>query len=164
MLRRRLSVHRNAVNVGAQVVVGTPKTHAERTVVFPKFLIEPSVATRSAKGRDGVMFPNRFGHYATPPGVSTWFSGAVARCMKADDKFPRVTVHDLRHPAASLAISAAANVKVVQRMLWHASAMTVDVYSDLSPTIWTPWQTPTTLTVPKMCPLVVAAELTSGGW
>jgi integrase len=60
------------------------------------------------------------------------FSGAVTRCMKADDKFPRVTVHDLRHTAASLAISAGANVKVVQRMLGHASAaMTLDVYSDL---------------------------------
>jgi len=38
----------------------------------------------------------------------------------------------LRHTAASLAISAGANVKVVQRMLGHASAaMTLDVYSDL---------------------------------
>jgi Phage integrase family len=43
-----------------------------------------------------------------------------------------VTIHDLRHTAASLAISAGANVKVVQRMLGHASAaMTLDVYSDL---------------------------------
>ena len=56
---------------------------------------------------------NSYGHYATPPGVSTWFSGAVARCMKADDTFPRVTVHDLRHTPASLAISAGANVKVI---------------------------------------------------
>jgi len=42
------------------------------------------------------------------------------------------TVHDLRHTAASLAISAGANVKAVQRMLGHASAaMTLDVYADL---------------------------------
>ena len=100
--------------------------------MFPKFLIKPLSAACSGKGRDGVMFPNRFGHYAAPPGVSTWFSGAVTRCMKADDKFPRVTVHDLRHTAASLAISAGANVKVVQRMLGHASAaMTLDTYADL---------------------------------
>ena len=90
--------------------------------MFPKFLIKPLSAACSGKGRDGVMFPNRFGHYATPPGVSTWFSVAVTRCMTADNKFPRVTVHDLRHTAASLAISAGANVKVVQRMLGHASA------------------------------------------
>jgi integrase len=41
-------------------------------------------------------------------------------------------MHDLRHTAASLAISAGANVKAVQRMLGHASAaMTLDVYADL---------------------------------
>lgn len=40
--------------------------------------------------------------------------------------------HDLRHTAASLAVRAGANVKVVQRMLGHASAaMTLDVYSGL---------------------------------
>ena len=49
-----------------------------------------------------------------------------------DETFPRVTAHDLRHTAASLAISAGANPKVVQRMLGHASAaMTLDVCADL---------------------------------
>lgn len=39
---------------------------------------------------------------------------------------------DLRHTAASLAISAGANVKAFQRMLGHASAaMTLDTYADL---------------------------------
>ena len=43
-----------------------------------------------------------------------------------------MTDHDLRHTAASLAVSAGANVKAVQRMLGHASAaMTLDVYADL---------------------------------
>ena len=43
-----------------------------------------------------------------------------------------LTIHDLRHTAASLAIASGANVKAVQRMLGHASAaMTLDVYADL---------------------------------
>jgi len=43
-----------------------------------------------------------------------------------------LTLHELRHTAASLAISSGANVKAVQRMLGHASAaMTLDVYSGL---------------------------------
>jgi integrase len=55
------------------------------------------------------------------------FAGAVAR-----SGVPRLTPHDLRHTAASLAISAGANVKAVQRMLGHASAaMTLDTYADL---------------------------------
>ena len=43
-----------------------------------------------------------------------------------------MTAHALRHTAASLAISAGANPKVVQRMLGHASAaLTLDTYADL---------------------------------
>ncbi|MGO3148405.1 MAG: tyrosine-type recombinase/integrase, partial [Leucobacter sp.] len=43
-----------------------------------------------------------------------------------------LTPHELRHTAASLAVSAGANVKAVQRMLGHASAaVTLDVYADL---------------------------------
>lgn len=80
-----------------------------------------------------------------PSSHDSWLSGAVARCQKraaaareAEGKnpttppFPRVTAHDLRHTAASLAISAGANVKAVQKMLGHKSAaMTLDVYADL---------------------------------
>lgn len=41
-------------------------------------------------------------------------------------------LHDLRHTAASLAIASGADVKVVQRMLGHASAaMTLDRYGHL---------------------------------
>jgi integrase len=55
-------------------------------------------------------------------------AGAVERCQKADPLFPRITAHALRHNAASLAVLAGANVKMVQRMLGHASAaMTLDV-------------------------------------
>jgi integrase len=44
-------------------------------------------------------------------------------------KVPRATPHDLRHTSASLAVSAGANVKAVQRMLGHASAaMTLDLF------------------------------------
>jgi integrase len=49
-----------------------------------------------------------------------------------DPTFPTMTPHDLRYTAASLAISAGANIKVLQRMLGHASAaMTLDRYADL---------------------------------
>lgn len=45
---------------------------------------------------------------------------------------PRLTPHGLRHTCASLSISAGANIKVVQRLLGHASAaMTLDRYGHL---------------------------------
>ncbi len=57
---------------------------------------------------------------------------AKERGEEAPPIMPRVTPHDLRHTAASLAISAGANVKAVQRMLGHASAaMTLDTYAEL---------------------------------
>lgn len=50
------------------------------------------------------------------------------------EEFPLLTLHDLRHTAASLAVRSGANVKIVQLMLGHASAgMTLDTYSDLFP-------------------------------
>ena len=56
----------------------------------------------------------------------------MAQLLDAYPDLERLTPHDLRHTAASLAISAGANVKAVQKMLGHASAaMTLDVYADL---------------------------------
>ena len=62
-----------------------------------------------------------------PAPASGWFARAVA-----ESGVPRATPHDLRHTAASLAVSAGANVKAVQKMLGHASAaMTLEIYADL---------------------------------
>jgi integrase len=45
---------------------------------------------------------------------------------------PGLTPHEMRHTAASLAVSAGAHVKSVHRMLGHASAaMTLDTDADL---------------------------------
>jgi len=60
------------------------------------------------------------------------FDRAVADLTAADPQFPRVTPYDLRHTAASLAVSAGAHVKSLQRMLGHASAArTLDVHADI---------------------------------
>ncbi len=52
-----------------------------------------------------------------PPTTTHWFGAAVKRCQAADKAFPRVTVHELRHTAASLMIAAGANVKTVLALL-----------------------------------------------
>src|SRR5215207_2299429 len=73
----------------------------------------------------------------SPPGrasryeIST-FVGDVFDPAARDAGLEGLTPHELRHTAASLAVSAGANVKAVQHMLGHASAaMTLDVYSGL---------------------------------
>jgi integrase len=132
-LRRRIELHRNAVQVGSKVVVGTLKLNENRAVVLPGFVIDALAETAKGKDRGDLLWPPASGGYLGPPSShDSWLSGAVARCQKTDPTFPRVTAHVLRHTAVSLAISAGANPKVVQRMVGHASAaMTLDVYADL---------------------------------
>jgi integrase len=132
-LRRRVTLHSNAVKVGGDFAVGTLKSGKNRTFTLPEFVIEALAATAKDKGRDELLWPSASGGYLAPPSShDSWLSGAVKRCQAADPTFPRITAHALRHTAASLAISAGANPKVVQRMLGHASAaMTLDVYADL---------------------------------
>jgi integrase len=104
-----------------------------RSRAFPGFVIDALAGTAKGKGRDDLLWPTASGGYMGQPASNeSWLSGAVERCRKSDPTFPRVTAHALRHTAASLAISAGGNPKVVQRMLGHASAaMTLDVYADL---------------------------------
>ena len=180
LLRRRVTIVQNAVEVGTRVIVGTPKSHKRRTVPVPAFVVERLAVQCEGKGRDDLLFPGPAGFMRPPRGRGGWFANAVARAsaptvesyLLADDetkrylvryrtpehpeteidkrgfstkadaeqfaaivevsKLPRLTPHDLRHTAASLAVSAGANVKAVQKMLGHASAaMTLDVYADL---------------------------------
>jgi integrase len=132
MLRRRVNVSRSVTEAG-RLVWGTPKTWERRSVPFPASLAGELAALMVGKGRDDLVFTNRHGvvlrnsHYRQDV-----FASAVRACQQADDTFPTITPHDLRHTAASLAVSAGANVKAVQRMLGHAKAsMTLDVYADL---------------------------------
>lgn len=131
-LRRRVSVEENAVMVGTVIHVGTPKTHERRSVPYPAFLALPIAKLCEGKGREDLLFGDGKLHMRLPNSRDGWFAAAVKRALADDDDMPRVTPHDLRHTAASLAISAGANVKAVQRMLGHASAaMTLDTYADL---------------------------------
>lgn len=131
-LRRRVSVEENAVLVSHEIHVGTPKTHRSRSVPFPAFLSLPIAHLAEGKSRDALLFGDGREHVRLPASRNGWFTAAVKAAQKIDADMPRITPHDLRHTAASLAVSSGANVKAVQRMLGHASAaMTLDVYADL---------------------------------
>lgn len=132
MLRRRVTVRENAVMVGGTIHVGTPKTHRTRSVPFPASLSEPLAAECAGKSRDALVFGDGVRHVRPSDSRGGWFPAAVRKAQRSDAAFERVTPHDLRHTTASLAVSAGANVKAVQRMLGHASAtMTLDTYADL---------------------------------
>ncbi|HEX2402525.1 MAG TPA: site-specific integrase, partial [Mycobacterium sp.] len=132
MLRRRVNVSRSVTESGG-LVWSTPKTWERRSVPFPAALADELSALMVGKGRDALVFTDlRGGMLRNSNWRARVFEPAVAECQTADDTFPAITPHDLRHTAASLAVSAGANVKAVQRMLGHAKAsMTLDVYADL---------------------------------
>ena len=132
MLRRRVNVSRSVTESGG-LVWSTPKTWERRSVPFPASIADELAALMVDKGRDDLVFTDMRGGVLRN---SNWrarvFEPTVRKCHKSDESFPSITPHDLRHTAASLAVSARANVKAVQRMLGHAKAsMTLDVYADL---------------------------------
>ncbi|MEJ1229874.1 MAG: site-specific integrase [Galbitalea sp.] len=134
MVRRRVLVRGNAVNVRGTIIPGDAKESTKPEVFrSPAFLAEPLQKQCEGKSRDQLVFGDGVEFTPTPTQGDGWFAGARKRCVEVDPNFPAsLTLHDLRHTAASLAISAGANVKAVQRMLGHASAaMTLDTYADL---------------------------------
>ena len=132
MLRRRVNVSRSVTEAG-KLVWSTPKTGERRSVPFPASLADELSALMIGRGRDDLVFINLRGGVLRGSNFRPrFFDQAVEKCQKVDETFPTITPHDLRHTAASLAISSGANVKAVQRMLGHAKAsMTLDVYADL---------------------------------
>lgn len=133
--RRRLSVNRAAAETGGQVVIGTPKSHEQRSVPPPAFVAEMLGDQMNAEvGPDDLVFPGTRGAMIRPNNFrKRVFGPAVAQCALSDPSFPAsLTPHGLRHTCASLAVSAGANVKALQKLLGHASAsMTLDRYADL---------------------------------
>jgi integrase len=130
VLRRRIRVERSAVEVGAEIVVGTPKTHAARTVTMPGFLADDLAAYIVDLPPGDLLFSDERGGVLRN---TNWrrrvFAPAVARA-----NLTPLRVHDLRHTAASLSIHAGASVKAVQSQLGHSTAtMTLDRYSHLWP-------------------------------
>lgn len=141
MLRRRVNIRESVTEVAGKLTWSTPKNHERRSVPFPRFLVAELAARMEGRKRDDLVF-------AAPAGgvlrIATFrtrvFNKAVKELRALDENgepttdWPRPTLHDLRHTAASLAISAGANVKAVQTMLGHKSAaLTLDTYADLFP-------------------------------
>lgn len=131
-LNGRIRVARNAVTVGGEVVVGTPKNHERRTVACPGHVMGMLEDVARGKPRAGWLWESPAGGPMRLPGKGSFFHSALGRVRAADPSFPSLTIHGLRHVAAGLLVSAGANVKVVQKQLGHKSAaMTLDVYAEL---------------------------------
>jgi integrase len=114
--------------VQGHLISGTPKNHQARSVPIPGLVADLLAEGVAGKAADDLVFTTWRGK----PLRNLNFRRDVFDRAAGDAGLSGLTPHELRHTAASLAVSAGANVKAVQRMLGHASAaMTLDVYSGL---------------------------------
>ncbi len=127
-LRRRLNVNENAVQLGAQHAVGPTKGRTARSVPVPQFVLDELSLQCKGKAPADLVFPGpRGGYLPRPKSENGWFTRVVRKT-----NVQAITLHDLRHTCASLAVSAGVNVLALQRMLGHTSAkVTLDTYADL---------------------------------
>lgn len=127
-LRRRISVHDNAVQLGVDHAEGLTKSRRGRSVPAPQFILDLLSVQCRGKQPEDLVFPGPEGRYLPrPKSDGGWFIGAVKRAG-----VQRITPHDLRHTTANLAISSGVNVLALARMLGHTSAkVTLDTYADL---------------------------------
>jgi integrase len=125
------------------VVLCPPKTaHSERIIALDRTTIAALQAHRSrqlderaAAGQDyldsGYVFTRPNGDPMAPDWLSRYF-----RQLNDASGLPPIRLHDLRHGAASLALAAGADLKVVQDMLGHSSiVLTADTYTSVLPEV-----------------------------
>jgi integrase len=145
---QEITIRSSATYVARQGILETgTKTNRSRQVPVPAPVWE-LVKRQLPMERDALVFPSRKGDHLSNHEYRRAFDKALKavqavakakrqREIAADGDattpdFPYITPQYLRHTCASLAISAGANVKVVQRMLGHATAaMTLDLYGHL---------------------------------
>ena len=124
---RELTILASATAVTGKGIVETgTKTKRARHVPVPGPVWE-RLKDELPDDPNALVFPRRRGGFLPIEEYRRAFDKACK-----DVGIEGLVPHGLRHTTASVAISAGANVKVVQRMLGHATAaMTLDLYGHL---------------------------------
>lgn len=127
-VRRRFMVEASVTEVNGELVWSDPKDHQRRSVPWPRFLDDEIDALIVGRDAADLLFPSPRGDVLRVRNMRrSWFDRAAR-----DAGVPGLTPHELRHNAASIAVSAGASVLAVQRMLGHDKpSTTLNVYSDL---------------------------------
>ena len=130
---RRIRINTTAtINADGKPTIGEPKHGERREVPIAPHLIRPlEEVTRSrpatvslVRSQRGLMSDAHNWRYRV------WNPSVRLAALPQTGLTPKA----LRHTAASMAIAAGADVKVVQRMLGHADAtMTLNTYAELWP-------------------------------
>lgn len=133
-----LTIRHQLVGSGPKAIRAPLKTRGSAGVVpLPPFVAERLIAHRDAQRKErpvtsldgGLVFVTQRG-YAVP---GAWLTRHFQELL-AKAGLPRMTLHNLRHGAASLLLGEGVHPKVAQELLRHASArLTMDLYSHVTP-------------------------------
>jgi len=128
-VRARLEVRSTMIEANGYLEESTPKNYEARSIPIPEFILDQLAEHVASKGGDEHVF------VSSKAGAvlrNRTFRRGLFDDAAASVGIPGLTPHELSHTCASLAISAGANIKALQRMLGHSSAKeTLDTYSDL---------------------------------
>lgn len=136
-----LIVTRQLQQLGGRLAAGPPKSGAGwRVIALDKTTIAAlrahrvrQQAERAAAGagwtQTGYVFTTRTGKPIAPDRLTRLF-----RRLVAASGLPPVTLHGLRHGAATLALAAGTDLKIVQDQLGHSTiTLTADTYTSVLP-------------------------------
>jgi integrase len=136
-----LTVSGQLQQIGGRLVAGAPKSEAGRRVIaLDRTTIRAlrahrgcQQAERAAAGArwagTGYVFTTPLGKPVGPDRLTRVF-----RRLVADSGLPPVTLHGLRHGAATLALAAGTDLKIVQDQLGHSTiTLTADTYTSVLP-------------------------------
>lgn len=125
------------------LVLCPPKTaHGERVIALDRTTVAALRAHRAAQQAERAAAGERYhdsGYVFTrvngDPMAPDWLSRYFRQLSDAAG-LPPIRLHDLRHGAASLALAAGADLKVVQDMLGHSSiVLSADTYVSVLPEV-----------------------------
>ncbi|WP_433433060.1 tyrosine-type recombinase/integrase [Nonomuraea sp. CA-141351] len=138
-----LTVTQQRVHADGQVVAGPPKSSASCRVVAldeetVRVLIRHRERQEELSATAGARWWNSGYVFTTAEGAPLrpdYLTGRFRRLVAASGQ-PPIRLHDLRHGAATLALAAHTDLKVVQAMLGHASiVLTADTYVSVLPEV-----------------------------
>ncbi|UUE19360.1 tyrosine-type recombinase/integrase [Microbacterium sp. J1-1] len=130
--KNRARVHRTwTTDRDGRRKLGPVKTWEKRWLPIPAFLMAELVALTTGRDAEDFLFTTVRG--AAVDGTN-WYNRVWLKVRASLGLAVTMSVHDLRHVAATNAIAAGGDVKLVQQMLGHKDATeTLNTYSHLWP-------------------------------
>ncbi|SFJ41296.1 Phage integrase, N-terminal SAM-like domain [Amycolatopsis sacchari] len=130
--KRRLRIATTFYEVNGVQHEGLPKTGKRRTVPIPASLVPELERVIGNRPDNELVFRTARGHSLRANNWRVREFNAAVKAAKLNVE--GLTPHKLRHSAASLAIAAGADIKVLQLLLGHADAsVTLNIYGHLFP-------------------------------